>query len=717
VAVVWLFAVAAAGSEVATPDRAEAFSFVAMGDNRPHGDSDRITQPPHFVRAIDEINLLDPDFVVICGDLIYGYTSDEKLLHRMWDDYDAAIAEFEVPAYPVIGNHDVSNEVMQRVYLERYGDQYPLFYSFDYKGCHFIAVNSDLHGEYNTVTGEQLQWLEQDLESHRDAARTFVFLHKPLWRFGSDSNWMSDVHPLLAKHQVHTVFAGHTHVYTKCNEIDGVRYIITGGAGAEIGRNEVAGELYHYCLVTVRGDDVSMAVIRTGYVENEDVVTEEVARKAGALEAELRSARLRVPRSSGALPAETSVAVRNPFEEPLTGTLVWDVPEGSPVDIQEREMAIAVEPGQTRIVTVNLADAVPLTELREGTPLPVGRWTLSVGNRVLLNDSEARLVPDRWPYTVVRGPLRQAALMREVEPLVADMQLRTTLRLPVPNPSDWDMEYAMQWQFAQDCRWTVTPESQTVRLAAGKDGAAEFEVAFEGEPAEVFPFPRLESLVKLGGEKVLETSARLPVQAKALLAKATYVADCVRTETAPKVDGRLDEQLWGECPAASNFVRLQADGRSDYQTEARFACDGENLYVGLRCHEPNLAGLQVKVAERDGPTWSDDCVELFLDTNLDRKTYYHYAINAAGFVYDGYGFDSTWDGPCRVEAGREENAWVVEMAVPWQTLEMEPPKSGTTLGLEIVRARIQGGREVSQWAPTLNKSNHTPERFGVLVIQ
>ncbi len=50
------------------PVREEAFSFVVIGDNRPGGRGDKVTQPPIFYRAINEINLLDPDFVVILGD-------------------------------------------------------------------------------------------------------------------------------------------------------------------------------------------------------------------------------------------------------------------------------------------------------------------------------------------------------------------------------------------------------------------------------------------------------------------------------------------------------------------------------------------------------------------------------------------------------------------------------------------------------------------------
>ena len=49
--------------------------------------------PGEFEKAIDEVNLLKPDFVMCVGDLISGYTDDEALLAQQWDEVDAAAWE------------------------------------------------------------------------------------------------------------------------------------------------------------------------------------------------------------------------------------------------------------------------------------------------------------------------------------------------------------------------------------------------------------------------------------------------------------------------------------------------------------------------------------------------------------------------------------------------------------------------------------------------
>ena len=54
------------------------FSFVVMGDNRP--DSPSAPPTKKFKESLEEIALLHPDFVVIVGDLVYGYRSGYRKL-------------------------------------------------------------------------------------------------------------------------------------------------------------------------------------------------------------------------------------------------------------------------------------------------------------------------------------------------------------------------------------------------------------------------------------------------------------------------------------------------------------------------------------------------------------------------------------------------------------------------------------------------------------
>lgn len=248
------------------------FRFIVMGDNRPGGDA-TVEQPPKYFETIDEINLLDPDLVVNGGDLIKGYVEDEDLVRKMWAEFERVSAKIRVPWYRVFGNHDIWNAMSQRVAEELYGD---LYYSFTHKGAYFAVLCSDLASEMDQITGEQLEWLKKNLRRHRRRRPKFVFLHKPLWK-EENSNWLSEVHPILAAYDVDMVFAGHAHKYEKSRTRDAVQYFITGGAGAPLreDRTPEQGWFHHYIQVSVRDDALTVAVVKTGSVKHEEIITYE----------------------------------------------------------------------------------------------------------------------------------------------------------------------------------------------------------------------------------------------------------------------------------------------------------------------------------------------------------------------------------------------------------------------------------------------------------
>jgi hypothetical protein len=362
---------AAAGAAWSAPQT--AFRFAVIGDTRnpwvtdarpdPFGDS------PAFLQTIGELNLLDYDLVVNVGDLIVGYTEDAREIAGMWDHFDRTRRRFTMPAKIVAGNHDIWDLPSYAIYVSRYGDP---TYSFDMSGCHFIVLDSEDPPGVDTggkILGRQLDWLQRDLETHKDAAHTFVFLHRPLWDYDAkDSNWKADVHPLLAKYHVTAVFAGHRHQFRDFGARDGVHYFISGGGGAEIGGNPPQGDFLHHMSVTVRGDEVHYAVVHTGNVWPIETVSERSAAAISALGTGLKglTAALRM-----GTPARVEFTARNERSAPLDGALVWKVPENWRVE--PRGVELDLQPGELAkvVFAVTPLDA-ELTALPECTA--IARW-------------------------------------------------------------------------------------------------------------------------------------------------------------------------------------------------------------------------------------------------------------------------------------------------------------------------------------------------------
>ena len=77
---------------------ADKFYFIVMGDNR---GAKALEQPEVFKQIIREVNLLNPDLVIMVGDLIYGYTSDTGLIKREWRNFKHIVSELDAPYYLV----------------------------------------------------------------------------------------------------------------------------------------------------------------------------------------------------------------------------------------------------------------------------------------------------------------------------------------------------------------------------------------------------------------------------------------------------------------------------------------------------------------------------------------------------------------------------------------------------------------------------------------
>src|SRR5262245_43192901 len=69
------------------------FQFVIISD-RTGGHRARV-----FSRAMEQINLLQPEFVVSVGDLIEGYTNDREQLTREWREFQGYVSRLQMPFF------------------------------------------------------------------------------------------------------------------------------------------------------------------------------------------------------------------------------------------------------------------------------------------------------------------------------------------------------------------------------------------------------------------------------------------------------------------------------------------------------------------------------------------------------------------------------------------------------------------------------------------
>ena len=269
----------------------EEFQFVVIGDR-----TGGANQEQTFKLAIDQLNLLQPEFVINVGDTIEGYSDNKAELNAEWDEVDAMLAELDMPFFRVPGNHDIANKVAQEVWRERHGATY---YYFGYNDTLFLVLDSedppreapegikDKLELYNRLQvedppqaqamlaefmsdeaviaalgkpvefgDEQVAFVKDTLAKHPDARWTFLFLHEPAWENPSDS--FNKIQGML-KNRKHTFLAGHLHYYDY-DLIDGHEHITMGPAGASF-HHEGPGNVDHIMWVTMTEDGPEIANI------------------------------------------------------------------------------------------------------------------------------------------------------------------------------------------------------------------------------------------------------------------------------------------------------------------------------------------------------------------------------------------------------------------------------------------------------------------------
>ncbi len=176
-------------SLVKVPSR-PAFTFIHASDT--HLDSLSLPRMRRFQALVDSIH---PDFVIITGDLVRDAlrVSDTVATFR-YEMYLREQARINRPVWTAPGNHEIFGieRVRSHVSAEHplYGRRMyrhylgPDYYSFNYGGVHFVALNSEDYDDqsyYGHIDSVQVAWLKQDLSFVSPTTPVVTFNHIPFF--------------------------------------------------------------------------------------------------------------------------------------------------------------------------------------------------------------------------------------------------------------------------------------------------------------------------------------------------------------------------------------------------------------------------------------------------------------------------------------------------------------------------------------------------------
>jgi hypothetical protein len=143
------------------------------------------------------------------------------------------------------------------------------------------------------------------------------------------------------------------------------------------------------------------------------------------------------------------------------------------------------------------------------------------------------------------------------------------------------------------------------------------------------------------------------------------------------LDGRLDEPLYSQVPAMSDFVQQEPhEGEpATEKTEAWLFFDDRNIYVSARCWDSHPERMVINEMRRDNfNIFQNENVTLVFDTFYDRRNGFFFQTNPLGALRDqavgdeGQTNNQDWNTVWETKSSVFDQGWMVEIAIPFKSL-------------------------------------------------
>lgn len=182
-----------------------------------------------------------------------------------------------------------------------------------------------------------------------------------------------------------------------------------------------------------------------------------------------------------------------------------------------------------------------------------------------------------------------------------------------------------------------------------------------------------------------------------------------KLETAPAIDGLLNDPVWQQAALFGDFVQTQPGDNvaPKHHTEFMMAYDSKNLYLAFRVKQ-DRSTIRASVARRD-QIFNDDYIILYMDTFNDKRQAYALAwnplgIQADGTMTEGRGEDYSVDIIMESKGVVTEDGFNIEVAIPFKSLRYEAGKN-KNWGLHVFRRVKYNNNELDSWMPNNRSIN------------
>ena len=160
-----------------------------------------------------------------------------------------------------------------------------------------------------------------------------------------------------------------------------------------------------------------------------------------------------------------------------------------------------------------------------------------------------------------------------------------------------------------------------------------------------------------------------------------------------RVDGALDERVYQDVPAVSDFIQTEpVEGAlATEKSEVWVLFDDEHFYISFRCwaENPDIELVANDMRRDSFGVASGEFVDLIFDTFYDHRNSVNLTVNPIGGRMDGQITDERdyfgdWNPIWDVRTGRFDGGWTFEAAIPFKSLRYRPGRT-QVWGINLAR--------------------------------
>ena len=203
----------------------------------------------------------------------------------------------------------------------------------------------------------------------------------------------------------------------------------------------------------------------------------------------------------------------------------------------------------------------------------------------------------------------------------------------------------------------------------------------------------------------------------------------VETDSPPKIDGKLDDPCWQNAARTGDFIQFEPNSGepASHKTKVYLLFDENRLYVGFECFKSDMNVLAANSVQRDSFFFSDDHVEILIDTYLDQRNCYAFALNPLSTQTDrritneggnvrrtssNVGSAISWDCDWSGYTATYDDRWTVEFSIPFAELRFPKQNPHAIWGINFWRNDESQQEELS-WVE-LGGRQYAVSNFGHL---